>query len=215
MMEIYRVVDKKNYLNGRISNGNINKSVVNTFEYDDEEYLHFFVLPEHAEIYQKRVYDSRGLDSLILKCDVPFSMLKDNFGAGMYKYYKKISVTPFLEVRLKAKDFDNKQVIGVAHEVPFFWKDEKIYNKYLNDVVEGRGEESLLDIDLSKDIIEQIEVNPKLNKNFNFFEYFPRKEFNETSKTQKKEIQTYKDMQRGKSNKSLKDKIKNVFTKKR
>lgn len=47
-MKLYRVIQAENNIKNNDCNG------VNTFKYSkNEEYIHFFLLPEHAEIYQK------------------------------------------------------------------------------------------------------------------------------------------------------------------
>lgn len=212
-MNIYRIVDKENYLNGIITNEKVVDHNINTFEYDGEEYIHFFVLPEHADIYQKSIYDRIGIYSLVLQCDVPYSLLKDNCGVGMYNYYNYESLIPFLEVRLNVNDFDNKFVIGVAHEVPDFWKNKTVYNRYLNNVVMGKGQGCVLDIDLYVDGMCK-DVKPEVNENFNFFEYFEKKDIIDNKSNNAKSLQTYNNMKMERTSKSFKHKIKSILSKK-
>ena len=50
-MKLYRVIQSDDDIKNEDFSG------VNTFEYtENEEYLHFFVLPEHAEIYKQLKY---------------------------------------------------------------------------------------------------------------------------------------------------------------
>ena len=170
-MYLYRVVEKDKYVQGKVINGYFEG--VNTFAYNNiQDYLHFFVLPESAEIYQQLKYKNANKESVVLKCDIPYSFLKDNFGVGMYSWYKLKAKSPFLEVRLNKFDFENSMVIEVADKVKEEWKNEAIYNRYLNKVIYGSSVNRDNPISITFDSnfsIHKVELKPT----FNFLNYFP------------------------------------------
>lgn len=160
-MIVYRVVPKNSSDHEPMTDG------VNTFDYEQgEQYLHFFILPENVEVFQLLAYKNRNIDSEILQCDIPFKLIKNNFGAGMYRWYDPKIRTAFPEVRIKAADFSEKFVVQKSDEVKKQWKDEKIYSKFMSDCTERKNSPvSILSF-------EPLKV--KLRKDFNFLDYFKK-----------------------------------------
>ena len=180
-MYIYRVIEKERFLDGKITNkvwyG------VNTFEYDQtEEYLHFFILPEHAEIFQTLKYKNNHVDSYVLQCEVPYSLIKDKFGIGMYKWYNARVKTPFLEVRIKKSDFTKQMVVGISPEVQDTWTNDAIYSRYLNRIVNDSNPNKEFPVILKLNKNGLIE-NAKINPEFNFLNYFPLEQIKEENLT--------------------------------
>lgn len=176
-MYLYRVIDKKRYLNGNYDNIS-GKIGVNTFDYKDgEEYIHFFILPEAAEIYQGLRFVNINSDSVITRWDIPYVLLKDSFGVGIYRWYSPFCKHPFLEVRLNKNVLKREMVVDVSDVVLDEWRDEIIYNRYLNSVrvidMEGECLEYPLFIDFKDNVRYQVERNPVINPKFNFLNYFP------------------------------------------
>lgn len=208
-MYIYRIMDKGRFFDGSISNFQPSEPNVNTFEYDGEEYIHFFVLPEQAGIYKKMFYDEKGLKSLTLQFSVPEYMLKDNFGVGMYRCKEDSMMVPFLEVRLKKKDLDREMIEEISSEMMDSWLDKDVYKQYSKDIEKIEGEKSPILLDITKNLIDQTEVNPKLNPNFNFFKYFPGTP--ECENNIKEE--NYNNSKIRKLSKSLINEVKKIFNK--
>lgn len=163
-MKLYRVIEEgiTDFLNTDSIKG------VNTFHYDnDDQYIHFFVLPENAEIYQKLKYENINKKSIVLQCDLPLSLIKDNLGAGMYQWYFLGKRHPFLEVKIKKEDFKDDYIIDSSDKVKDEWKNKEIYNRYLI-----HGINNLEPITIKSFIPFNVEINPK----FNFLHYFPKED---------------------------------------
>ena len=147
----------------RVESNNLNTEFgINTFNYQNEEkYIHFYILPEHADILQIHKYYINNIDSYILKCNIPYKLLE--FGIGLYNVnnYKKI---PFLEARVKLKDFKKEYLIEKQNMVLATWYDSNIFERYLINCVYNK---CFYFIDKKNDII-------KLNNNFNFLYYFKK-----------------------------------------
>ena len=130
---------------------------INSFTYDDKEYIHFYILPEHAEIIQIHKYYIKDKKSYILKCNIPYQLLE--FGIGLYSWngYKNI---PFLEARIKKNDFLETYILGIYNKVNEKWKNHKIYERYLVYCVYSNFFKFI--------------KNDKVifNSNFNFLHYF-------------------------------------------
>lgn len=216
-MFLYRVIEKEKYINGKF----INKvwDGVNTFNYDNnEEYLHFFLLPESAEIYQRLKYTNNDIESVVIKCDIPYSMIKNNFGVGMYRWYYPRTRSSFLEVRLNKKDFDNSMVIEVSDNVEECWKNKAIYSRYINKIINTRNINRDRPVKITLDnngAIEKVE----LNEEFNFLNYVPldqlgmenlENDYNEDIVIE----EDYNNRKIEKTNKSFLDKLKSLFNKK-
>lgn len=211
-MYIYRVMNQQRFFEGKITNSAPLKKNVNTFEYDGDEYVHFFILPEQAEMYKNMYYDCRGLKSIILKCDVPVSLLKSNFGIGMYRCEEDTMMVPFLEVRLNKKEFHRDMIEGISSEVIYRWLDEDVYYQYTKDISNMGGDRYPIAIDITKNVINQTEEEPKINPNFNFFEYFPRQDL-ESAGLWTKSKETYNNSRIKSFSKKLKEKIQCLFDK--
>lgn len=177
-MKLYRVVQSDNNITNSDFNG------VNTFDYaENEEYLHFFVLPEHAEIYKLLKYTNKNKSSLIYQVDIPYEVIKDCFGAGMYTYYHPRIRNAFLEVRIKKQDFDKKFIVDKSENIKPEWKNDEIYQRYLYHCVwdDAWNRKCFKYVKrcrpvhiLSKNYSEDLKV--ELNKDFNFLHYFPQKD---------------------------------------
>ena len=165
-MFVYRVIPKTNteYIN-EIWEG------INTFDYSEPcAWIHFFLLPEFAEALQEMKDYIEDPPTDILKFDIPYYMLKDNFGVGMYKvtkWYPRIGRIPLLECRIKYKDLKKEWFIDREEHVLNSWKDKEILDRYI------------LHCAYNKECIrffnpDTLEVS--LNTHFNFLDYFPKSE---------------------------------------
>ena len=103
-MILYRVIPKDNE-----DISNTPWIGINSFNYDDEDYLHFFILPENVQILQYRKYKINNIDSLIIRCDIPYNLIE--FGIGLYNWYYNYKLVPFLEARIKRKYFKQEFII--------------------------------------------------------------------------------------------------------
>lgn len=159
-MKLYRVVkDQKNFMNEEVIGAN-------SFIYDEgETYYHFFILPENAITYQKVLYDNQGLSSLIYQCDIPYEVIKNNFGIGMYHWYYEDKRTPFLECRLNEKEFKKKYIIDKCEYVKDEWENKEIYYRFMKNCV-----------DESKPLKSFDGVHATINEDFNFLDYFPKED---------------------------------------
>jgi len=220
-MLVYRVIEKDKYESGSLTNSNW--SGVNTFNYDKEEYLHFFLLPESASIFQKLRYTNCKIDSIATKWDIPYELIKDNFGAGMYKYYDSIALSPFLEVKVKKNNL-KKEMLVECSETFDEWFDEEIYSRYMESVVEAgknfyriKNFQEVVLVDYNKgSIIEQISQKPKLNPQFNFLNYFPKSELDKEGLESDYYIEPdYNNVKVESISDKLKDRIKSLFSKKK
>lgn len=137
---------------------------LNSFDYDKENYIHFFLLPENAEIYQILRYKNNDIPSEIIKCDIPYFKIKNNFGIGMYKYYHPKYKSPFLKCIIPLEQFDKSMILEKEKKVPASWKNSEIYKRYLIECVYLHR--CLLHNDSENKI--------RLNREFNFLHYFPR-----------------------------------------
>lgn len=170
-MNLYRVVQSGNNITNNDFKG------VNTFNYaENEEYLHFFILPEHAEIYKQLKYTNNSIPSLIYKVDIPYEVIKDCFGAGMYTYYQPKVKNAFLEVRIKKQDFDKKYIVDQSENIKTEWKNNEIFQRYLYNCVRN-------DFIITEDykyvekcqpvnILSYESLKVEINKDFNFLHYF-------------------------------------------
>lgn len=159
-MKLYRVVhDEKKLLNEKFLGHN-------SFEYEKGvDYIHFFLLPENAISFQRVMYYNQGLDSRVLQCDIPYEIIKDNFGVGLYGWYLEDKRTPFLECRIKAKDFKKKYIKKVEYEVDPAWENKDIYYRFLKSCVDNT------------DPIERLNgIKIILNKDFKYEDYFPKED---------------------------------------
>lgn len=157
-MKVYRVIKDEESL--------LNEDTIgeNSFNYEEgTEYLHFFILPENANTYQRVKYYNQGLSSTVYQCDIPYEILKDNFGVGMYLWYYEDHRTAFLECRIKKQDFKEEFIVDKAYGVPSEWENKHIYYRFLKNCVDFNNA-------LKNNIGEKIE----LNENFNFLDYFPK-----------------------------------------
>ena len=158
-MILYRVIPKANT---GISNTKVKG--FNTFEYDDnEDYIHFFLLPENIEVYQFLEYEQYNIESIILKCDIPNNIIQ--YGVGLYYWYYNFKRVPFLEARIKTKDFKEEYIIDISNHIQSEWKDFEIFKRYLINCI--YNQKAFKYIDYDKNIL-------KLNSNFNFFHYFSK-----------------------------------------
>lgn len=124
-MNFYRVVSAS-------STGYVNEKSIgcNTFSYENQtEYLHFFILPETARHYQELKYKSRGEESFIIKCQIPLTLIKNNFGIGLYG--RGSYRIPFPEARLPKSSFKESMVVEKSPEVKEEWCDNQTYQKYI------------------------------------------------------------------------------------
>ena len=155
-MILYRVIPKNNQ-------NIINKKWIgiNSFEYDNQEYLHFYILPEHVNFLKKIKYDYNKIDSIILKCDIPYNLLE--FGIGLYKWYYYLKKVPFLEARIKAIDFKLGYIKEISDNIEPNWLNENIFNRYLINCI--YNQRCFIYINKEKNII-------KNNPNFNYLHYF-------------------------------------------
>ena len=159
-----------------------------------EDYIHFFVLPESAQAYQSFKYSNKKIKSLIMQCDIPYELLKDNFGFGMYTRLEPESEYsfvgnrgmlmmildtrvryPFIEVRLNKGQFDNSMISDVSDTVKPEWLNPRIYNRYLKDVVK-RKHDVVSPLYCCKNHHNPSRV--KANEDFKFLHYFPKSELN-------------------------------------
>lgn len=158
-MILYRVILNAN----NISNPKING--LNSFNYQDNiEYLHFYILPENAEIIQLDKY-YQGISTYILKCDIPYEIIKDNFGVGLYTWYYRFKKVPFLEVRIKKEDFIPNFIIDKSGYINALWKNHFIFERYLINCIYNQTVFTYIDKSHS---------TLKLRKDFNFLHYFSR-----------------------------------------
>lgn len=139
----------------------INNKGINSFNYDKNEYLHFFILPENAEIFQTRNYKNNNINSIIFKCDIPYNLLE--FGIGLYGWYYHIKMVPFLEVRIKQENFKPTFIKDISNFVKFEWKNTEIFKRYLINCIYNQNAFTYLDKNNYK---------IKLNNKFNFLHYF-------------------------------------------
>ena len=173
-MKLYRVIQSDNNIKNEDFKG------VNTFNYaENEEYLHFFILPEHAEIYKQLKYTNNSRQSWIYQVDIPYEVIKDCFGAGMYTYYHPKIKNAYLEVRIRKQDFDKKYIVDKAESVKPEWKNDEIFERYLYNCVWGIGEtKEYKYVEKCRPVIilshESLQV--KINKDFNFLHYFPKQD---------------------------------------
>lgn len=214
-MFLYRVIEKERYIKGKIAN-NVWEGM-NTFNYyNNEEYLHFFLLPELADIYQLLKYRNNNKDSVVIKCDIPYFLIKDNFGVGMYRWYDPKVRSPFLEVRLNKNVFDNNMIIEVSDKVEDSWKNKAIYSRYLNKLINSRNE--LHDMPVKILLEDEIVADVQLNKEFNFLNYIPLEQLkkeNLENDYNEDVIEEYTNRKVKKFNKSFMNKLKLIFNKKR
>jgi len=144
----------------------------NTFDYsDNQKYMHFFILPECAKIYQKLKYENLNKKSLILKCNIPFSLIKNNFGCGMYRWFKPHIRTPFLEARIKYEEFNESMILDVTESAINDWENKEIYERFLFTTV-YHTDCSPIEIKLDEKNNKTISLNPK----FNFLHFFPKEQ---------------------------------------
>lgn len=162
-MILYRVVDNDKSI--------INKESVgcNSFNYDkNTDYLHFFILPENAKVYKKLKYDNENKKSFVYKCDIPYKIIKNNFGIGMYRWYFPSIRTPFLEVRIKKSDFVEEFIVEKSDKIKDEWCNKEIYNRFVDLCVDKR------------EPIISIHHHPffklELNDNFNYLDYFSKED---------------------------------------
>lgn len=215
-MFLYRVIEKEKYINGNIVNTVWEGA--NTFKYvSNQEYIHFFLLPESAQIYQLLKYKNRNIESVVIKCDVPYAVIENNFGVGMYRWYDPKIRSPFLEVRLNTEEFDKSMIIEVSDNVEEGWKNKTIYSRYLNKIINRKN--------IHRDIPSSVTLNDygeiekvELNNGFNFLNYFPLEQLNkENLKNDYKEDaiveSSYNNTKIENFNKSFKDKLKSIFKK--
>lgn len=171
-MKLYRVVQSDNKIKNDDFHG------INTFEYaENEEYLHFFVLPEHAEIYKQLKFTNNSIPSLIYQVDIPYEIIKDCFGAGMYTYYQPRIKHAFLEVRIKKQDFDKKYILSKSENIKPEWTNDEIYERYLYHCVwDFNITEAYKNVEKCPvvNILSCESLKVKINKDFNFLHYFPK-----------------------------------------
>ncbi len=141
---------------------------LNTFDYNDEkEYYHFFILPENAEVYKHIKTQMENKTYYVFKCDIPYELIKNNFGVGMYNWYYPHKKTPFLEVRINKNDFNEGFILEKSPIVKKEWLNEEIYNRFMKDCVDSLKPINILNYD-------PLEV--QLNKEFNFLDYFTKED---------------------------------------
>ena len=158
-MILYRVIPKNN---PTISNKKTKG--INTFKYDEKiDYLHFFILPQNAYIYQLLQYGQNNIESIILKCDIPLNKL--TFGVGLYFWYYRFKRVPFLEARINTNDFQKEYIKEISSYVRHEWNNFEIFKKYLINCI--YNQKAFTYIDKENYII-------KLNPNYNFLEYFTK-----------------------------------------
>lgn len=127
-MHLYRVLEKQNSILNQEKRG------WNFFDYDEDvKYLHFFILPEHAEIYQKVMY--KNTDSYVMQVDIPYHVISPHFGLGKYMWYFPDEASYFLEVRIPLSEFKTEYIKVVRNNVSLKWKNPHIYKRYLNNMV--------------------------------------------------------------------------------
>ena len=136
---------------------------LNTFTYDNDDYLHFFILPENAEELQSRKYTINNQKSVVLKCDIPFEFLE--FGIGLYNYYYNFKLTPFLEARMKKSNFKNFFIKETLTYVKHEWKNSEIFKRYLINCIYNQKAFAYINFKKTKLV---------LNLNFNFLHYFSK-----------------------------------------
>ena len=208
-MYLYRVIDHDRFLNGQIDNEKSENKIVSTFEYDDEEYIHFFILPEDATMYQKDVFSGKNKASFVTRWDIPYSVIKDSFGIGLYTYYSSY-LDPVLEVRVKRNELKRDMLKECSKEIHEGWKNKTIHDRYLRCLgleLSRTYIENPLYLDYDGDWYEQFEVNPRLNPKFNFLNYFPVEDLKEEGLSN--------DYSGKEEKTSLRTKIANIFSPKR
>lgn len=174
-MYLYRVIEKERFLSGKLDNKERENKVVNTFDYDGEEYIHFFVMPEDAGLYQEYEFSKEKKKSFITRWNIPYSVIKDNFGVGLYRYYSNY-IDPILEVRINKKELKNGMIEECSKVLYDGWENEAIHNRYLRCLgldISYVHMEHPLSFDCDGDWYDQLENNPTINPNFNFLNYFP------------------------------------------
>ena len=146
-----------------ISNNNSNKTEfgINSFNYNSDDYIHFFILPENAEIFQIGKYTIKNQKSLILKCDISYNLLE--FGVGLYSWYYHFKFVPFLEVRIKKKDFSTSFIMETSTYIKNEWKNTSIFKRYLINCIYNQNVFTYVNFKKNSII---------LNQNFNFLYYF-------------------------------------------
>ena len=165
-MFVYRVIPRKNteYIN-EIWEG------INTFDYSEPAtWIHFFLLPEFAEELKEMKSYIKEEPTDILKFDIPYQMLKDNFGVGMYKvikWYPRIGRIPLLECRIKYKDLKKEYFVDREPYVLEEWKNKEKLDRYIFHCAYNKECIKYF----NSDTFEVV-----LNKDFNFLDYFPKKE---------------------------------------
>jgi len=162
-MFVYRVIPRNNteYIN-EIWEG------INTFDYSKPiSYIHFFLLPEFAEALQEMKDLVGDPPTDVLKFDIPYSILKDNFGVGMYKvskWYPRIVRIPLLECRIEYKIFKKEWLVDREPHILDSWKNKEILDRYI------------LHCAYNKECIKYFNsdtLEVALNTHFNFLDYFP------------------------------------------
>ncbi len=165
-MFVYRVIPRKNteYIN-EIFEG------INTFDYSEPcAWIHFFLLPEFAEALQEMKDYINDNPTDILKFDIPYYMLRDNFGVGMYKvtkWYPRIGRIPLLECRIKYRYLNKDWLVDRVPYVLDSWKNKEILDRYIFHCAYNR---ECINFFNSDTLVVQ------LNKHFNFLDYFPKEE---------------------------------------
>ena len=134
---------------------------LNTFNYDNNDYLHFFILPENAGELQNRKYTINNQKSLVLRCDIPYELLE--FGVGLYSWYYHTKLVPFLEARVKKCDFKNFFIKETLTYVKHEWKNSGIFKRYLINCIYNQRVFTYTNLNKTKLV---------LNPNFNFLHYF-------------------------------------------
>lgn len=208
MYKVYRVMNPNNFFDGCMTNSKPYELNANTYEYNDgEEYVHFFILPEQADLYKKMFYDEHLFKSVVLQCDIPEGLIKDGLGVGMYRLKEDTMMEPFLEVRLKAEDFDMSMVTSISEKMVRDWYNKEIYNKYQKAIEKIEWDKSPILVDVSKNVRYQTEVQPKLNPKFNFFDYFPREDMRKSRKYE----YVYEETKVKRISKKMKEKIQKLL----
>ncbi len=165
-MYVYRVIPRKNieYINPRWEG-------INTFDYSEPiAWIHFFLLPEFAEELQdmKSYVNEEPTD--ILKFDIPYPLLENNFGVGMYKvtkWYPRIGRIPLLECRIPYKLLKKEYLVAREPFVKEEWKNKEILDRYILHCAYNR---ECIKYFNSDDLVVA------LNPHFNFLDYFPKSE---------------------------------------
>ena len=220
-MKLYRVVQSDNKIaNDDVING------VNTFDYvENEDYIHFFVLPEHAEIFKKLKFTNSNMESLIYQVDIPYEIIQDCFGAGMYVFCQPRVRHAFLEVRIKKQDFDKKYIVEKSENIKSEWKNDEVYERWFYHCVGGRFTKDYKYVERCQPvkILSFVDLKVELNKNFNFLHYFPKDDLakenisvadypQKLEKIEKKDIVEEKDTKKEENN-NLLSKLKKLSSK--